>query len=107
MAGYGENNNKVIYSSRGEVKSTAGVYKSGRQRRNGIRFNKRRRRQKQLRSFAMLAVSVLLAAVIFVNVRANALEISIDGEVLANVDNKAAEAEEILETVKAQISGEL
>ncbi|MCI8342136.1 MAG: LysM peptidoglycan-binding domain-containing protein [Firmicutes bacterium] len=107
MAGYRENNNKVIYSSRGEVRNTTGVYKSGKQRRNGIRFNKRKKRKQQMRLALLFAISVVLAAVIFINVRANSFEIVVDGEVLMNVDSKAAGAKDILETVKAQISGEI
>lgn len=105
MAGRGRNNNdRVVYSPKAEIKNTPGVYKSGREKREGQRFNKRRRRKQQLKLGAALIGIIVLALVIFINVRHNAFDISIDGEVIASVKKSGVSEEEILGTVKAQIA---
>lgn len=108
MAGSGRNNGKkTIYSSKVEVKNTPGVYGGDRQKRKELRFSKRRKRQKQLKFGAILALVAVIGIIIFVNVRHNAMDVTVDGESIAFVKSGSATGEDIINTVTAQIVDEV
>jgi|GEM_PF-4115422 hypothetical protein len=75
-----QNGKKTIYSSKTEVKDTTGVYSLGRDKRNELRFNRRKKQNKQLKIAALSAVGFIVAMSMLIAFGKNAVNVYLGDE---------------------------
>lgn len=102
-----QNGKKTIYSSNPEVRHTTGVYRQGSDQRKELRFNRRKKQRRQLKIGAISVFIAILALSMFVVLRKNAVKVYVDEEYVCMLKNSKVKAEDFVNTVTAQLAGEV
>lgn len=97
---------KTIYSSRPEVKHTTGIYRQGSDRRKELRFNKRKKQQKQFKIGAVIAFIIFVALIMFLTLGKNAMKVYLGDDYVGTIKNSKVAAEDFVNTVTAQLAEE-
>jgi len=102
-----QNGKKTIYSSKTEVKDTTGVYSLGRDKRNELRFNRRKKQNKQLKIAALSAVGFIVAMSMLIAFGKNAVNVYLGDECVGMIKKTNVTAEDFKNSVNAQLTGEM
>jgi len=94
-----QNGKKTIYSSMPEVKHTTGVYHQERNKRNDLRFNRRKKQRTQLKTWVISAFIVIMAMSMFIVLRKNAVKVYVGEEYVCMLKSSKVTAEDFVNSV--------